>query len=164
MTLPEAAKHADASPYDRLAALGLRLPPAAPPIANFVNHVIEGNLLYLSGQGPTYPDGRRHQGKVGDTVSVAEAYEHARLTGLNLIAVMHHALGDLSRVRRIVKLLGMVNAAPDFEEHPQVINGCSDLFNAVFEERGVHARSAVGFSSLPNSITVEIEAIIAIET
>lgn len=163
MTVSEAKKRADQGPHERLAALGLTLPPAAPPIANFVTHVIEGNMLYLSGQGPTYPDGRRHSGKVGDTVSTEEAYEHARLTGLNLIAVMADALGDLGRVRRIVKVLGMVNATTDFTEHPQVINGCSDLFNAVFAEKGVHARSAVGFSSLPNAITVEIEAIVAID-
>lgn len=163
MTVTEATQQREVSPYVRLAKLGLSLPPAAPPIANFVTHVIEGNLLYLSGQGPTYADGRRHSGKVGDDVSTKEAYEHARLTGLNLLAVMHDALGDLARVRRIVKVLGMVNATPDFAEHPQVINGCSDLFNAVFAERGAHARSAVGFSSLPNAITVEIEAIVAIE-
>lgn len=163
MTVSEATKNAGESPYDRLAALGLKLPPAAPPIANFVNYVIEGDLLYLSGQGPTYPDGRKLTGKVGADVSTEEAYEHARLTGLNLIAVMDDALGDLLRVRRIVKILGMVNATPDFAEHPQVINGCSDLFNAVFAEKGIHARSAIGFSSLPNAITVEIEAIVAID-
>lgn len=163
MTVSEAIKRADQSPYERLAALGLTVPPPAPPIANFVTHVIEGGLLYLSGQGPTYADGRRHTGKVGRDVSVQEAYEHARLTGLNLIAVMEDALGDLTRIRRIIKVLGMVNATPDFTEHPKVINGCSDLFNAVFAEKGIHARSAVGFSSLPNSITVEIEAVVAIQ-
>lgn len=164
MTVPEAQKHVAQTPYDRLAAIGLALPPAAPPIANFVNYVIDGGMLYLSGQGPTYADGRKHTGKVGAGVSTSEAYEHARLTGLNLLAVMEEALGDLARVRRIVKILGMVNAAPDFAEHPQVINGCSDLFHAVFAEKGMHARSAVGFSSLPNAITVEIEAIVAIES
>jgi enamine deaminase RidA (YjgF/YER057c/UK114 family) len=150
------------NPYERLAALGLKLPLAPPPIANFVTHVQEGQLLYLSGQGPTEPDGRFHSGKLGADVTVEQAYEHARLVGLNLIAVMHEALGDLHRVRRVVKLLGMVNATPDFSDHPAVINGCSDLLNQVFGECGVHARSAVGFSSLPNQITVEIEAIIAI--
>lgn len=151
------------SPYERLAALGLSLPPAPVPVGNFVTHVIEGGMLYLSGQGPTYPDGRRHQGKVGAEVSAEEAYGHARLTGLNLIAVMDDALGDLGRVKRIVKLLGMVNAVPDFTDHPRVVNGCSDLLIAVFGERGRHARSAVGFSSLPNGITVEIEAIVAMK-
>lgn len=150
------------NPYERLAALGLVLPPAPPPIANFVTHVQEGQLLYLSGQGPTEPNGRLYSGKVGGGVSVEQAYGHARLVGLNLLAVMHEALGDLCRVRRVVKLLGMVNASADFADHPGVINGCSDLLNEVFGERGIHARSAVGFSSLPNQITVEIEAIVAI--
>ena len=163
MTASEAKLRAHQTPYERLEALGLTLPPAAPPIANFVNYVIEGGKLYLSGQGPTYPDGRRHTGRVGADVTMSDAYEHAKLTGLNLIAVMEDALGDLGRVRRIVKILGMVNATPEFAEHPQVINGCSDLFNAVFAEKGIHARSAVGFSSLPNNITVEIEAIVAID-
>jgi enamine deaminase RidA (YjgF/YER057c/UK114 family) len=150
------------TPYQRLAALGLRLPQAPEPIGNFTTHVREGSLIYLSGQGPTHADGRLHAGKVGAGVSVAEAYEHARLTGLNLLAVLHGALGDLGRVRRVVKLLGMVNAAPDFADHPAVINGCSDLFIAVFGEAGRHARSAVGFGSLPRQITVEIEAVVAV--
>jgi enamine deaminase RidA (YjgF/YER057c/UK114 family) len=138
------------------------LPPPPRPVANFVTHVVEGNLLFLSGQGPTEPDGRQHTGKVGGSVSISNAYEHARLTGINLIAVMHQALGDLSRVKRIVKVLGMVNAEPDFGEHPAVMNGCSDLFVEVFGENGIHARSAVGFGSLPGQITVEIEAVVAI--
>ncbi|MDJ1158823.1 RidA family protein [Chelatococcus sp. SYSU_G07232] len=150
------------TPYARLAALGLALPKAPPPIANFVTHVREGDLLFLSGQGPREADGHLHAGKVGADVSVEEAYAHARLAGLNLIAVMHAALGDLGRVRRVVKLLGMVNGTPDFADHPQVINGCSDLFVAVFGEAGRHARSAVGFGSLPGNITVEIEAIVAV--
>jgi enamine deaminase RidA (YjgF/YER057c/UK114 family) len=150
------------TPIARLAALGIELPPAPPPIANFVTHVIEGNMLYLSGQGPREADGFMHTGKVGAAVSAEKAYDDARLTGINLLAVMHDALGDLSRVKRVVKLLGMVNAAPDFGDHPQVINGCSDLFNAVFGEAGRHARSAVGFGSLPGNITVEIEAIVAL--
>jgi enamine deaminase RidA (YjgF/YER057c/UK114 family) len=151
-----------ATPFERLAALGIELPPAPPPIANFVTHVIEGNMLYLSGQGPREADGFMHTGKVGAAVSAEQAYDDARLTGINLLAVMQDALGDLSRVKRVVKLLGMVNAAPDFGDHPQVINGCSDLFNAVFGEAGRHARSAVGFGSLPGNITVEIEAIVAL--
>jgi enamine deaminase RidA (YjgF/YER057c/UK114 family) len=96
-------------------------------------------------------------------VTVEQAYDHARLTGINLIAVMHAALGDLSRVRRVVKLFGMVNAAPDFADHPAVINGCSDLMVEVFGPQGVHARSAVGHGSLPGQITVEIEAVVAID-
>lgn len=119
-------------------------------------------MLYLSGQGPREADGFLHAGKVGGGVGVEEAYRHARLTGINLLAVMHEALGDLSRVKRVVKLLGMVNAVPEFEDHPSVINGCSDLLIAVFGAAGEHARSAVGFGSLPGNITVEIEAIVAL--
>lgn len=163
MSISELAMRPDASPYDRLSALGIVLPEAPSPIANFVTHVAEGKLLFLSGQGPTEANGTLHAGKVGADVSVADAYAHARLTGINLIAVMQAALGDLGRVRRVVKLLGMVNATADFADHPAVINGCSDLMNEVFGERGVHARSAVGFSSLPNQITVEIEAIVAFD-
>lgn len=150
------------SPYDHLTTLGIMLPPPPLPISNFVTHVQEGTMLFLSGQGPREADGRLHIGKVGLDVSVADAYLHARLTGINLLAVMHAALGDLSRVRRVVKLFGMVNAVPEFAEHPLVINGCSDLFIAVFGPAGAHARSAVGFASLPGNISVEIEAIIAV--
>jgi enamine deaminase RidA (YjgF/YER057c/UK114 family) len=163
MSISELAKRPETNPYERLKALGIVLPAAPSPIANFVTHVAEGSLLFLSGQGPSEADGRLHTGKVGAGVSAEEAYEHAKLTGINLIAVMHAALGDLGRVRRIVKLLGMVTASPDFADHPAVINGCSDLMGAVFGERGVHARSAVGFASLPNQITVEIEAVVAFD-
>ena len=151
------------NPYERLSALGIVLPPPPPPIANFVTHVREGNILYLSGQGPREANGYMHAGKVGANVTVEEAYAHARLTGINLLAVMQEALGNLSHIKRVVKLLGMVNAIPEFESHPQVINGCSDLFIEVFgNDVGQHARSAVGFGSLPGNITVEIEAIVAL--
>lgn len=146
----------------RLAQLGLVLPPPPAPIGRFLTHRRAGDLLFLSGQGPLGEDGRFREGQVGTTVSVAEAREHARLTGLYLLAVMRAALGSLDRVAFVVKLLGMVNAAPGFRDHPAVINGCSELFEAVFGEDGRHARSAVGMGSLPNNITVEIEAIIAI--
>jgi enamine deaminase RidA (YjgF/YER057c/UK114 family) len=163
MTISELAERSEATPYERLKALGIVLPKAPSPIANFVTHVIEGKLLFLSGQGPTEAGGKLHTGKVGSDVTIDDAYAHARLTGINLIAVMHAALGDLGRVRRVVKILGMVNAGPDFSDHPAVINGCSDLMNEVFAARGIHARSAVGFASLPNQITVEIEAIVAFD-
>ncbi|GAA4117537.1 RidA family protein [Aminobacter aganoensis] len=151
------------TPYDRLAALGLTLPPPPSPIATYVPFVLEGDMLYLSGQGPKLADGTLKTGKVGAGVGIEQAYEDARLTGLNLLSIIHAATGDLSRVRRVVKLLGMVNATPDFTAHPKVINGCSDLLLEVFGERGRHARSAVGFGSLPDNITVEIEAIVAID-
>lgn len=160
---PATAGIRQGTPAERLASLGIELPPPPPPIANFVTHVREGNLIYLSGQGPREANGFMHTGKVGiGGVNVTEAYGHARLTGINLLAVLQDALGDLARVRRVVKLLGMVNAEPDFEDHPSVINGCSDLFIEVFADAGHHARSAVGFGSLPGNITVEIEAIVAL--
>ena len=146
----------------RLKSLGIELPKSPSPLANYVPFVITGNLLYLSGQGPREADGSFHTGKVGQEVSIEQAYQDARLTGLNLLAVMQGALGELDRIERVVKLLGMVNGTPDFLEHPQVINGCSDLMVEVFEEKGRHARSAVGMGSLPNNITVEVEAIVEI--
>ena len=118
--------------------------------------------MYLSGQGPVDRDGRLRTGKVGDGLTVEDAYGDARLVGLNLIAVMLDALGDLNRVRRIVRIFGMVNATPGFTEHPKVIDGCSDLMIDVFGLAGRHARSAVGMGSLPFGISVEIEAIIAL--
>jgi enamine deaminase RidA (YjgF/YER057c/UK114 family) len=150
------------TPYDRLRDLGLELLTPAVPVANYVPFVFSGPLLYLSGQGPRRADGSLHTGKVGAQVSVEEAYAHARTTGLNLLSVAHVALGDLGRVRRVVKLLGMVNAVPEFTDHPQVINGASDLFVSVFGDAGRHARSAVGMGSLPGNITVEIEAILEV--
>ena len=146
----------------RLKSLGIELPKSPSPLANYVPFVITGNLLYLSGQGPREADGSFHTGKVEQEVTIEQAYQDARLTGLNLLAVMQGALGELDRIERVVKLLGMVNGTPDFLEHPQVINGCSDLMVEVFEEKGRHARSAVGMGSLPNNITVEVEAIVEI--
>jgi len=150
------------TPYDRLTALGLTLPKLPPAVANFLPAVREGQLLYLSGQGPVHAGGF-HSGKVGGDVTLQEAYEHAKLTGLNLLAAIEDSLGDLGKVRKIVKLFGMVNAAPDFVAHPLVVNGCSDLMIAVFgPEIGSHARSAVGMGSLPGQITVEMEMIVAV--
>ena len=162
MTIADHGAPSATSPEERLARLGIAIPPPPKPVANFLTHVREGNLLFFSGQGPREPDGTLHTGKVGANVTAQEAYAHARLTGVNLLAVMQSILGDLSRVKQIVKLLGMVNAAPDFDDHPAVINGCSDLFVDVFGKRGEHARSAVGVGSLPGGITVEIEAVVAI--
>jgi len=162
MTIADHDAPSETSPEERLARLGIVIPPPPPPVANFLTHVREGNLLFLSGQGPREADGTLHRGKVGAGVTTEEAYAHARLTGINLLAVLQSILGDLTRVKRIVKLLGMVNAAPDFGDHPVVINGCSDLFVEVFGKRGEHARSAVGMGSLPGNITVEIEAVVAV--
>ena len=121
-----------------------------------------GNLLFLSGQGPKRADGGFETGRLGRDTTVETAYDHARLTGLNLLAVAKSALGELSRVDAVIKLLGMVNAEPHFSDHPRVINGCSDLLVEVFGEPGRHARSAVGMGSLPHGMTVEIEAILLV--
>jgi enamine deaminase RidA (YjgF/YER057c/UK114 family) len=145
----------------RVRELGLELPGVPSPAANYVNAVRTGNLVFLSGTVPSTPAGHIPKGKVGADVTTAEAAEHARLVGLNLLAVLKHELGDLDRVRRVVKLLGMVNAVPDYREHSMVVNGCSDLFVEVFGEQ--HARSAIGVGSLPFGITVEIEAIVEVE-
>jgi enamine deaminase RidA (YjgF/YER057c/UK114 family) len=146
----------------RLKELGIELAPATSPLANYVNVVRTGNLLYLAGKGPGLPGQPMPSGKVGRDFTIEEAYKHARQTGLNLIAVMKMELGDLDRVKRVVKVLGMVNALPEFGHQPEVINGCSDLFVEVFGEKGRHARSAVGMSSLPGGIPVEIEVIVAV--
>ncbi len=146
----------------RLKELGIELPPVAAPVANYVNAVRTGNLLFLAGKGPSPVDGLRPQGKLGREFTVEQGYRFARSTGLALLAVMKAELGSLDRVRRVVKVLGMVNAVPDFTDQPKVINGCSDLLVEVFGERGRHARSAVGMGSLPNGIPVEIEAIVEV--
>jgi enamine deaminase RidA (YjgF/YER057c/UK114 family) len=142
----------------KLRELGITLAPVTPPVANYVNAVRTGNLLFLAGKGPA----SGVAGIVGKEISVEQAYGHARTTGLNLMAVMRDELGSLDRVKRIVKVLGMVNAVPGFTDQPKVINGCSDLFVEVFGERGKHARSAVGMGSLPNNIPVEIEVIVEV--
>jgi enamine deaminase RidA (YjgF/YER057c/UK114 family) len=147
----------------RLKELGIELAPATSPMANYVNAVRTGNLLHLAGKGPGLPGQPLPTGKVGRDLTIEQAYQHARETGLNLIAVMKAKLGDLDRVKRIVKVLGMVNALPEFGRQPEVINGCSDLFVEVFGERGRHARSAVGMGSLPRGIPVEIEVIVEVE-
>lgn len=147
----------------RLKELGLVLPALAKPVANYVPYRIVGNVLYLSGQGPRDETGNMLAGKLGAEISIEEGYRRARLVGLGLLAAMRDALGSLDRVDYIVKLLGMVNATPDFRDPPKVINGCSDLFVDVFGEAGRHARSAVGHVTLPNQISVEIEAIVAIK-
>ncbi len=147
----------------RLKDLGIELPTIGKPMGNYVHAVQTGNLLYLAGKGPHHPDGKPITGKVGADVSVAEAYQHARLVGLTLIAVMKEHLGDLDRVERIVKVLGMVNGVPSFGDQPKVINGCSDLFVEGFADKGRHARSAVGMGSLPSQITVEIEVIVEVK-
>ncbi|KMO34241.1 RidA family protein [Methylobacterium aquaticum] len=150
------------TPEETLAELGLTLPEVPVPVANYVPFRIVGDLLYLSGQGPKRPDGTYRPGRLGRDATIEDGYTDAQLAGLQLLAVAKAALGDLSRIKAVVKLLGMVNAEPDFADHPKVINGCSDLLVAVLGEAGRHARSAVGMGSLPNAMTVEVEAILQI--
>ena len=141
----------------KLRQLGITLPPAGAPVANYVNAVRAGNLLFLAGKGPG-----AISGKLGREFTAEQGYQHARAVGIALLAVIKAELGSLDHVKRVVKVLGMVNAVPEFTDHPKVINGCSDLFVEVFGNAGKHARSAVGMGSLPNGIPVEIEAIVEI--
>jgi enamine deaminase RidA (YjgF/YER057c/UK114 family) len=150
------------TPEQRLQQLGLVLPTVSTPRGNFDAYVLDGHTLYLSGKGSPLRNDMAVVPKVGREISTDEARQHARDVGLHLIATMQAALGDLSRVRRVVKVLGMVNAVPDFMQHTDVINGCSDLLVEVFGEAGRHARSAVGVGSLPRGFAVEIEAVVSI--
>jgi enamine deaminase RidA (YjgF/YER057c/UK114 family) len=146
----------------RIRSLGLALPAVPEPAGNYVPGVVHNRFLYLSGQGPLLEGGRLATGIVGRDVGLEEARHHARLTGLVLLSVARHLLGSLDRVERVLNVFGMVNAAPGFEQHPKVINGCSDLFVEVFGEAGRHARAAVGMANLPDNITVEIAATFAV--
>lgn len=147
----------------RLTELNIVLPKVQPPIASYVNAVRTGNLIFLSGKGPTAADGKFISGKVGVDLTLDEGKAAARNTGLNLLAALKAEIGDLDKVKRIVKVLGMVNCPSDFTQQPQVINGFSDLMVEIFGEKGKHARSAVGVGSLPSNIPVEIEMIVEVE-
>lgn len=149
-------------PELRLKELHIELPSAPNPVANYVNGVQAGNLIFLAGKGPRYADGTEMIGKLGIDISIEQGYEGARLTAINQIAVLKEMLGDLKRVKRIVKALAFVNSDPSFIEQPKVINGFSDLMVAVFEERGIHARAAIGVATLPRAQAVEIEVIVEI--
>jgi enamine deaminase RidA (YjgF/YER057c/UK114 family) len=149
------------TPEQRLSDLGIDLPGPPPPDARlYVPAVRSGSLLFLSGQGPAGPDGELVKGKVGADLDVAEAREAARLAGIQLLAAIRDEAGSLDRVRRVVKLLGMVNGAPGFVDTPAVVDGCSQLLLDVFGDAGRHARSAVGMSELPHGMCVEIEAVV----
>jgi enamine deaminase RidA (YjgF/YER057c/UK114 family) len=149
------------TPDETLTKLGLKLPAVPSPVANYIPFRRDGNTIYISGQVPWKPDGTLYTGKVGRDVGVEQAAAHARIVGLQLLAVARLASGDLGKVE-VLKLLGMVNCIPEFGDQPKVINGCSDLLVEVLGERGRHARSAVGVGSLPGNTTVEIEAIVRI--
>ncbi len=147
----------------KLEAMGLQLPSPPPPLANYVRAVRTGNLVFVSGHGPSRDGQLQYQGKVGQDLDVETAYQAAQLVMLNCLTSLKEEIGELDRVKRIVKLLGMVNAVPEFGQQPEVINGASDLLTELFGERGRHARSAVGMGSLPRGIPVEIEMIVEVE-
>jgi enamine deaminase RidA (YjgF/YER057c/UK114 family) len=147
----------------KLKTLKIELPMISKPLANYVHIVRSGNLLFLAGKGPAKPDGTYITGKVGKDISLEQGREAARLTAINQLAVLKAELGSLNKVKRIVKVLGMVNSEADFKDHPKVINGFSDLMVEVFGEKGRHARSAVGMCSLPNNMAVEIELIVEVK-
>jgi len=148
------------SAEQNLQSLGLELPPAPKPAGVYRPTLIDGDLIYVSGHGPVLPDETMMTGRVGAQVDLEGGIAAARQTGLAILSTLRAELGTLDRIDRVVKVLGMVNAAVDFTEHPKVINGCSELFAEVFTpERGIGVRSAVGMGSLPGNISVEIEAI-----
>jgi enamine deaminase RidA (YjgF/YER057c/UK114 family) len=147
-------------PETRIQELHLTLPPVPKPMAKYKTAVLVGNMLYLSGHGPLKPDGKFMEGRVGADLTAAQGKEAARATGLAILSTVRSTLGSLDRVKRLVKTLGMVNSTADFKDHPQVINGFSELMAEVFgEDAGVGARSAVGMGSLPANIPVEVECI-----
>ena len=152
------------SATERLQTLGLTLPPPPAPIGNYVPFRIGGNLLFLSGVGPRKADGSLITGKVGSSLSVEQGYEAAKICALNMLINILTALGSLDRVETILKVLGMVNSTPDFQQHPEVIDGCTDVLVAVFGDNGRPARSAIGMASLPRDIAVEVEAVILIKS
>ena len=151
------------NPEAQLKKKGISLPEVSTPVANYVKAVRTGNLLFLSGSGPKKINGEYIIGKVGKDLTIEEGYQAARITGINHLATLKSELGNLNKVKKIVKVLGMVNSSPDFTDQPKVINGFSDLMVEVFGERGKHARSAVGMASLPIGIAVEIELIVEVE-
>ncbi|MEQ9300741.1 MAG: RidA family protein [Cyclobacteriaceae bacterium] len=157
------AQTGDTDVESKLKELGIELMETPPPMANYVNAVRTGNLIFLAGKGPRKADGTYITGKLGSDLTVEEGYEAARLVAIAQLSVLKTELGDLNKVKRIVKVLGMVNSDPDFIEQPAVVNGFSDLMVEVFGEKGKHARAAVGMGSLPSGIAVEIEAIVEVE-
>ena len=150
-------------PESKLKELGIELIIPSDPVANYVNTVRSGNLLFISGKGPLKNDGEYIKGKLGYDLSIDEGYEAARATAINLISTIKSAVGDLKNVKKIVRVNGMVNSASNFTDQPKVINGCSDLLVEVFGDRGKHTRVALGMNSLPMNIAVEIDLIIEVE-
>ena len=150
-------------PEQRLKQMGIKLRRPSKPVANYVQAVRTGNLVFLAGHGPRKPEGGLVVGRVGSDLTLEQGKEAARLTAIDMLASLKAEIGDLRRVKRVVKVVGMVNTTASFTEHPKVVNGCSDLLVAVFGDRGRHARCAVGMGSLPFNIPVEIDMIVEVE-
>lgn len=161
----EAEEQADLYSYDveeKIASMGITLTDPPAPVANYVNAVRTGNLVFMAGKGPSKPEGGYVTGKVGVDIDIEEGYDAAKLVAIAQLSALKAEIGDLNKVVRIVKVLGMVNAGTDFSNQPEVINGFSDTMVEVFGERGKHARAAVGMASLPRNISVEIEMIVEV--
>jgi enamine deaminase RidA (YjgF/YER057c/UK114 family) len=150
-------------PEEKLKQMGIELPKVPAAIASYVNFVKTGNLIFLAGKGPQKGDGEYIKGKLGSALTTEQGYEAAKLTGLIQLAVIKEAVGDLSKVKRIVKVNGYVNSDSNYYDHPKVINGFSDLMIAVFGEKGKHARTSLGVAALPMNMAVEIELIVEVE-
>ena len=150
------------TPEEKLAAAGIVLPTVSTPVANYVNAVRTGNLIFLSGKGPSDTQGKYITGKLGADLTIEQGYAAARLTAINQLAALKKELGDLSRIKRIVKVLGLVNSASDFYDQPKVMNGFSDLMVLALGEKGKHARSAIGTNTLPFNMAVEVELIVEV--
>jgi len=161
MVEEKSTEHYD--PEAKLRDLGIKLSSPPAPVANYVNAVRTGNLIFMAGKGPRQSNGENITGKLGADLDIKQGYEAARITAINQLSVLKAELGNLNKVKRIVKVLGMVNATPEFTDHPKVINGYSDLMVEVFGEKGKHARAAIGMGSLPGNIAVEIEMIVEVE-
>ena len=158
----ESSKTKDYNPEQKLEELGIQLSSPSSPVANYVNTVRTGNLIFISGKGPLKSDGNYVLGKLGENLTLLQGYEAARLTAINLISTLKASIGDLSKVKKIVRVTGMVNATSNFTDHPKVVNGCSDLLVEVFGDNGKHTRAAVGMNSLPLNIAVEIDMVVEV--
>ena len=156
-------KDSNFDPESKLKELGIELMIPSDPVANYVNTVQSGNLLFISGKGPLKNDGKNIKGRLGYDLTIDQGYEAARATGINLISTIKSAIGDLKNVKQIIRVNGMVNSASNFTDQPKVINGCSDLLVEVFGDRGKHTRVALGMNSLPMNIAVEIDLILEVE-
>lgn len=152
-----------ATPEERLAEMGIELPPKRTPMGNYTGAVTAGKLVFIAGHGTFMGERQTHRGKLGKDVSIEQGREGARVAMISALSSLKAEIGDLSRVRRVVRVFGMVNCTPDFEQQPEVMDGASDVLTSVFGEKGIHARSAVGFNALPRAMPIELEAVVELE-